>query len=224
VIQIRCDIEAFKSIYTNVEHEQLPFAASLALNNTAKGAQSFVREGERANFTIRRDWVLMESVKISHFSTKREDPMYARIQVGDKADFMEKFESGTTKTSRTGGNIAVPIMARPSRGGLVPDSLRPKNLNLHAVGGAIRGDQRTFMLTTRSGRKGIFQRIGNARSRRLSKLSGSFEGDVVLLYWLTPSVPTPATLHFEERVKEAVTRLWAQEFERAFEQAMETAR
>ncbi len=212
MIQIRCDIEAFKSIYTNAEKEQIPFAASLALNNTAKGAQSFVCEGERANFVIRRDWVLTESVKITHFSTKHEDPMYTRIQVGDKADFMNKFEGGGTKTSRSGGNIAVPIMARPGKAGLVPESLRPRNLHLLPYGRSIRGDQRTFIMDVQGGRKGIFQRTGPGKR------------DYILLYWLTPSVPIPANLHFEERVIQAVEKLWAQEFERAFEQAMDTAR
>lgn len=212
MIQIRCDIEAFKAVYTNAEKEQIPFAASLALNNTGKGAQSFVREGERANFVIRRDWVLTESVKITHFSTKHEDPMYTRIQVGDKADFMNKFEGGGTKTSRSGRNIAVPIMARPGKAGLVPLNLRPKNLQLHSVGNAIRGDQRTFLMTTSSGKQGIFQRTGAGKR------------DYILLYWLTPSVPIPANLHFEERVIQAVEKLWVREFERAFEQAMDTAR
>ena len=212
MIQIRCDIEAFKAVYTNAEKEQIPFAASLALNNTIKGAQVFAIQGMRENFIIRRNWVTQEAAKITHFSNKHEDPMYARIQVGDKADFMNKFEGGGTKTSRSGRNVAVPIMARPSRAGLISVSLRPKNLNLHAVGGAIRGDQRTFIMTTGGGRQGIFQRTGPGKR------------DYILLYWLTPSVPIPASLHFEARVAEAVGRLWVQEFERAFEQAMATAR
>jgi hypothetical protein len=212
MIQIRCDIEAFKSIYTNVEKEQLPFAASLALNNTIKSAQVFVIQGMRENFIIRRDWVTKEAAKITHFSNKHEDPMYARIQVGDKADFMNKFEPGGTKTSRAGRNVAVPIMARPGKAGLVPLNLRPKNLQLHSVGRTIRGDQHTFIMTTSSGKQGIFQRTGAGKR------------DYILLYWLTPSVPIPASLHFEERITEAVSRLWVQEFERAFEQAMDTAR
>lgn len=212
MIQIRCDIEAYKAIYTNVEKEQLPFAASLALNNTTKGAQAFVQQGIRENFVIRRDWVLTEGVKISHFSNKRDDPMYTRIQVGDKADFMEKFQPGGTKTSRAGKNVAVPILARPGKTGLVPLNLRPKNLHLRSVGRAIRGDQHTFLMTTAGGKQGIFQRTGSGKR------------DYILLYWLTPSVPIPANLHFEERVIQAVEKLWVQEFERAFQQAMDTAK
>lgn len=212
MIQIRCDIEAFKAVYTNLEKEQIPFAASLALNNTVKGAQVFAVQGMQQNFYIRTDWVTREAAKITHFSNKHEDPMYARIQVSDKADFMNKFEKGGTKTSRSGRNVAVPILARPSKAGLVPLNLRPKNLHLRSVGNALRGLQRTFMMTTAGGKRGIFQRTGSGKR------------DYILLYWLVPSVPIPASLHFEARVAEAVGRLWRREFEAAFEYAMDTPR
>lgn len=212
MIQIRCDIEAFKKVFTDAEKEQIPFAVSQAVNDVALAGQDMLRQKESANFVIRRPWVLQESVKISHFSTKREDPIHARIQVGDKADFMNKFEPGGVKTSRTGHNIAVPIMARPGKAGLVPANLRPKNLHLHSVGRAIRGDQRTFIMTTRSGRQGIFQRTG----------SGS--RDYILLYWLTPRVPIPANLQFEQTMTDAVARYWVSSFEERFAAAMATAR
>jgi len=212
MIQIRCDIEALNKVCTDAEKEQIPFAASQATNDVAKAGQGMLWDAMRQNFLIRRPWVLQESVKITHFSTKRDNPIHTRIVVGDKADFMDKFEPGGVKTSRSGRNIAIPILARPGRGGVVPPELRPKNLHLHAVGKTTRGDQRTFLMKTRSGREGIFQRTGPGPR------------DYILLYWLTPQVPIPANLHFEATFRDAVERLWAKSFEQRFADAMASAR
>lgn len=212
MIQIRCDIEAFKKVFTDAEKEQIPYATSRSLNITAKEAQAALQGAMRQNFIIRRPWVLQEGVKIKHFSDKRDNPMYTRIEVGEKADFLEKFETGGTKTPRSSANLAVPIAARPSKSAVVPPHLWIKSLQLHPVGKTVRGNEHTFVMQTRSGRKGIFQRTGPGKR------------DYVLLYWLTPSVPIPPALHFEETIRRVVEERWPKNFEQFFAEAMRTAR
>jgi hypothetical protein len=210
MIQIHVDTRAFERGMTELVKEQLPFAASRALNITTKEAQSGIQSRMRSNFTIRRDWVTQQ-IKIKHFSDKHDDPMYTTIEVDPKADFLDKFEEGGVKTPRSSANLAVPIGARPNKSAIVPPQLRIKNLHLHAVGKAIRGDQRTFLMRA-GGRQGIFQRTGPGKR------------DYILLYWLTPSVPIPRSLHFVETVMRIVEDRWARNLEQFLTEALATAK
>lgn len=211
MITVQVDTAPITAALNSIHEDQVPFAASLALNNTAKGAQAAIREGIQQRFTIRRDWVL-EQIKIPKFSTKRDDPMSVMITTTQPGDFLDKFEAGGTKKPRLGVNVAVPIMARPSRGQIVPDNLRPKRLNLHEQGHRIVGDQRTFLIELRNGKRGIFQRVGPGRD------------GIRLLYWLTPSVPIPASLRMVRTAVDVVDELWAINFEEARERAVSTAK
>lgn len=211
MIQITVSTREFESQLTALNEDQLPFATSLALNNTAKGAQGAIRDGVQERFIIRRDWVLLQ-IKIPRFSKKVDTPMSVTITTTPPGDFLDKFEPGGTKRPRLGTAIAVPIDARPSRAAIVPDDLRPKRLNLREQGRRVIGDRRTFLLELRNGRRGIFQRVGPGRD------------GVRLLYWLTPSVPIPASLRFVRTATEFVDELWAVNFEEAWARALATKR
>lgn len=211
MIQIHVDVAALTRSVEDIYVRQIPYAASRALNDTALDAQRRERGGLERRFIIRRPWVLQQ-IKIPEFSNKSQgEILRARIEVGSNADFLDKFEPGGTKTSRGGRNVAVPIAARPVRSAVVPEALRPKALGLHRQGARTIGAQRTFLLTLRSGRQGIFQRTGPGRD------------GVRLLYWLTPSVPIPASLRFVATVEQVVQEMFAVNFRLRFDEAKRTA-
>lgn len=213
MITIHVDERPFLDLMTGIAEEQIPYATSRALNDTTTDAQAAIRTGMKSGgeFLIRRDWVL-DQIRVPKFSNKNDDPMRTVLDVSEKADFLDKFEQPGTKTSRVGSHVAVPIMARPSRGSIIMDGLRPKNLHLQRVGRAIRGDQRTFLVRLKSGREGIFQRVGPRKD------------DVQLLYWLTPSTPIPGILHFETTAERTIEKMWETNFRRRFDEAMRSAR
>ena len=214
MIKILFDIPALKGILSDTANEQIPYAASRALNDTALAGQEDQRQGMRARFRVKRPDFLDRSVKIPRFSTKRDAPLQITVMIdpnpNSRGPLWDKFEPGGTKTATRGQSVAVPMAI--ARGGIVPDGMRPKQLKLHASGRRVIGDQRTFLLEY-SGRRGIFQRTGPK------------QGDVRLLYWLTPSVPIPASLQFGQTLTPDMLReLFALNFEVRFAEAMRTAK
>lgn len=214
VIQIHFDLPALHGILSDVAEEQIPYATSRALNDTALGGQEDQRQGMRARFRIKRPDFLDRSVKIPRFTTKRDPELKISLIIdpnpNNRGPLWDKFEPGGTKTPTHGQSIAVPMAI--TRGGIVPDGMRPKQLNLHASGRRVIGDQRTFLLEY-NGRRGIFQRTGPK------------QGGVRLLYWLTPSVPIPPSLEFNKTLTPDILReLFAINFEARFAEAMRTAK
>lgn len=215
MIQIHIDVPTFQGILSDTADEQIPFAVSRALNDTAMGGQEDMRQGARARFRIKRPDFLDRSVKIPKFSTKKDAVLSVSVVMDygpdGRGQVWDKFEPGGIKTPTRGQSIAVP-MAVAARGAIVPDGMRPRQLKLHTVGRRVIGDQRTFLLEY-SGKRGIFQRTGPK------------QGDVRLLYWLTPSVPIPASLEFGKTLTpELLRELFALNFETRFAEAMATAK
>src|SRR5690606_21849287 len=103
-----------------LERQQIPFATSLALNETAKRAQGEQRKGMARHFTLRRKQWADRSVKIQPFSNKRTLAVTLKIDPpGGKADIFSKFEDGGTKTPKDGKRLAVPDEVRRSKVGVV---------------------------------------------------------------------------------------------------------
>lgn len=211
---LRVDTSEAEQFLEGLHKDQIPFAASLALNNTAKAAQRGLQTHLASTFILRRaDFVLKEAVKIPAFSTKTDDPMAVEVLATERADFMHKFESGITKTSITGGALAVPIEARPSKSALIPRQLRPKQLQLrgHATSGAqdqFKGKLGTFTIRG----LGILQRLhGHIRGTRL-------------LYLFRRSAKTPPSLRYQEIGRRIVAKVWPENFAAAFARAIRTAK
>jgi len=213
MLQFHLDLKAFEDILTDAKDRQIPFATSRALNDVALGVQSSEREGIGRRFILRRpDWIL-KGVKIPRFSNKNDKPISVSVEMDQGAgrgNIMSKFEGGGTKTSTAGHDVAVPIAARPAITDIVPAELRPKALELQQVGNSVRGKNRTFLVTLKSGKRGIFQRVG--------------PGNIRLLYWLTPSVQLPAILEFYANAKARIPALWVEAFRKRFAEAKATAK
>ena len=168
--------------------DQMRFAASLALNLTAKGIQAEEREGLKERFTIRRAYVL-QGIKISKFSTKRN--LEAHIEVDPSRGFLFKFEEGGITRPR-GRSFAVPTKAaKRTKTGVLRRAQRPKALELkfHGRGSkaeVFKGKRRTFLIRRADGSGAIFQRVGRKRS-----------GDLRHLFSFTPEAQIDPDLQFE---------------------------
>ena len=126
--------------------DQVPFATSLAINQTARGIQTEQRAGMRQRFTIRRAYVL-QGVKFSKFSTKRD--LEAIVEIDPTRNFLFKFEEGGTVRPR-GTRLAVPDEVRRGKTGVVSRVMRPRRLEFERWGSGPRaevhrGKKRTFV-------------------------------------------------------------------------------
>ena len=194
--------------------EQVPFATSLAINNTAKGIQAEQREGMKSRFTIRRAYVL-QGVKISKFSTKRD--LEAIVEIDPTRDFLFKFEEGGTVRPR-GTRLAVPDEVRRGKTGVVSRVMRPRRLEFERWGSGPkaevhRGKRRTFMIRRPGGTGGIFQRVGRRKSTKLR-----------MLFSFTPQAEVDPTLEFELTAQTVFESTFESNFVASFDRAVRTAR
>ena len=194
--------------------DQIPFATSVAINDTTKGIQAVQREGMKRRFTIRRAYVL-QGVKISKFSTKRD--LEAHIEIDPSRGFLFKFEEGGTVRPR-GTRFAVPDEVRRTKTGVVSRVLRPRSLGFKRSGSGPRGEvfrgkKRTFMIRRPDGTGAIFQRFGRRRATRLR-----------MLFSFTPKAKIEPMLEFEVTAQAVFQENFARNFEAAFDRAVLSAR
>lgn len=214
---LRVDTSEAESFLDGLWKDQIPFAASLALNTTAKDAQRAIQTHVAGAFILRRaDFILRETAKIPRFSNKNDPELSVTIQATQSVDFMHKFEGGITKESITGRQLAIPVAARPSKGELVPQHLRPRELRLRAHRTAtgkvqLKGKFGTFVIKG----VGIFQRDPG---------EASFASEIRLLYLFRRRARTPASLRFREIGERVVRETWPGHWAAAFARAIRTAR
>lgn len=209
-IAVAVDTRPAETYLGGVHRKQIPFAASKALNDTAKQAQKAVRANLAATFILRRpDFILREGAKIPQFSTKER--LEVELQVSRRADMLGKFEKGGEKRPTRSRNLVIPAAARPSIRDVLPTHLRPRKLRLRphgTSGNVLVGRHRTFLIKD----KGLFQRTGPGRS------------DVILLFSMTPRARVTASLHFEDITRRVIRESWPEHFARAFALAVRTAK
>lgn len=193
----------------DVANNQVPFALSQTINAAALAFQSGQRAGMTERFVIRRPWVLGE-VKVAKFSDKRENPMTAIISLSPQvAKFLEKFETGGSKTPERSRSIAAPASAAFPREEVIPMGKRPSAMDLVTKGNTTKGADRTFLLTG-GNRRAIYQRVG--------------PGEIRLLFSLLPDVPISPLLQFQQTAVAIIPAFLRDNFPRFFANAVRTAR
>ncbi len=129
---ITSDIDQATRDCVNFFSEQVPFALSMALNDTAFGVRKQIVE-----VTFNRDFTVRNTVfpkllwKVENKATKKDLSVEVNQQsVGGKFhDYIDRATSGGVKTPR-GANIAVPLDPAGMRGakGAVRKAEKPRNL------------------------------------------------------------------------------------------------
>lgn len=207
--------------------DQIPFAQSRAINDSARDVQRVQRAHQREIWTVRRKSFVDRAVKVKPFAKKhsleavvRYDPPGGRR----RADILTKFESRTVKVSRDGGRIALPTAAVRTPKGSIRKGRRPRDfgLQLESVGpraAVYRGKKGTFMVKRHDGTGGIFQRVRKRRSRSMS-----LSPDVKTLYTFAWSARLTPNLNFRENAVRTVRRRFPRHMRRRFLQSIKTAR
>lgn len=204
---------------------QIPFAASRALNDTAKAFQDEERDDMAREFRLRRPDFVLRAIYIAprDFATKdklnvtiqinpAEDPQRSGVGARGRYDFLNKFEDGGEKVNTIGGqNVAIPTdNLKRNKNEIIPARLWIRNL---LPDPNEMSDPNTKAFIIKSGpRKGIYQRYG--RGGR----------NIRLLYSLKPSTPVPASLHFFKNAQTAWDFYFPFFFSKWFKVAVETAR
>lgn len=222
-ITLDAPMDQVDEFVARVFRDQIPFAESVALNQTAKDFQKNERVRLADVFTLRRKTWAERSIKISPFATKQKREVRIAVDPpGGRGDILGKFETDTTKTPR-GNSVAVPTEYVPRtasgviRQGWRPSQLRRANgddrargkLYLTRTGRIKQATGGTFLVERGGGRGTIFRRKG---------------GEIVPLYHLVPLVRIEPELEFHRTAEKTVQERWATNFVAAFDQAIRTAR
>lgn len=216
------------------------YAVSRALNQVAKEAQEAEREHMKKVFRLRREAFVLRGVKIARgdWATKTSLRVVIQLAYPDQRRFMEQHEEGGIRTRHGGKRLWQPN-EKVFRSRIIGRSnpLHPKNLHLRKKGGAIQGDQRTFLV--RAGRERlILQRIGSGghrgfTSRSIDRLNlhnfgvgkaGQLkarkrrgrEQQTRLLYRLVERVKIPARLEFVGTIDRTVAAEWQEALDKAW--------
>lgn len=206
-------LDAVRRTLSDVDQQQIPFAAKNALNAIGLKAQKVERARMAAVFTLRRrDFIEKQGVKIMQFATK--DRLSLTIGVDSKADFLDKFEAGGTKRARkSAGLLAVPINARRNKADIVTAGQRPRAL-LDRLGERT-GAGSAFIVKRAQGAlgPGIYLRTGRGG-----------HGDPRLMFELRPSARIQPVLQFARTVTLTAREEWPHAFALALRDALKTAR
>jgi hypothetical protein len=214
-VTIRLDTKALEAKLSALQKDQLPFALSLAINNTFLDFQKAERAHFAQVFTERRkDFLEKQGVKrIGPAATKRNLSITAGID--PKADFLVKFEGGTPKTPLSGRNLAIPVDVKRNKADIVTRGNRPRAI-IQRLGNKT-GAGSVFVIqpgqaTRLNVRPGVYQRTG-AKGQK-----------VKLLYAFAPQVKTPRVLAFAQTFKATVDARFQINFSEAMKRAVATAK
>ena len=215
-INVSHDLDALASRLTNLQREQLPFAAAKALTMTVQDVQHELQSEMPSRFTIRRTWTI-QGIRIKP-ATKRE----LTAAVYSRDPFMDLQESGGTKAPigrrvfDYGQYLAVPLDARRTKGDVVKKEDWPQNLI------------KPFIITLHDGRKFLCVRevsMGKRGPRRVSELrKGATQSGIKLMYTLVPKAEVKARLGLHDIARRLVPVRFPANFNDAMAVAIATAR
>src|SRR5574343_512360 len=214
---------------------QIPYATSVAINNTLNDIQKAERAHVRETFTVRRPDFIDRSIYIARDDRARKDKLTGTVRINPSRDVLAKFEEDTVKRGQGGRSLAVPII-RDGQPGLVirrGDAISVKNLMLAAA--AARGGKR-LSRTNRKRKEPVAvdrKRVFLIKSRKTGShllvertgpgVHGRFDNSRVL-WAFRKEVPIEPNLHFREIAREVALRTWQENAADAIDLAIRTAR
>lgn len=203
--------------------DQIPFALARAIVWTSLDFQEAQVEHMERIFEVRSKRFIRFGVKISKFASKRDDPIEGVVEIdppgSDTADILTKFEADTIKLPTRGARLAVPIDAPRTGTGRLRGARSAGGpigrFDFERVGSSnvYKGKRRTFLIEEGQTRGGVFQRVGRGSSSQIRTL-----------FLFTPRVPIEPELDFRENAAKTIQEEFRDNFRRAFDRAVFTAR
>jgi hypothetical protein len=194
-VSIKADVSKAASRLSDLQRKQIPYAVSVALNDTAYAVKQDIVDRVWPGSFEQRNRAFPKALFAVQKATKRswQSVVYQKLD----RDYVSGHIKGVTRTARRGGSIAIPVsVKRGSRG--VPASRRPRALRNTYVAEAGRGE-------------GIWQKGPRQRVPRL-------------MYMLRRMVPNPKRFPFYTEGERTVRRIAPSALEKSLDRAIRTAR
>mgnify|MGYP000033997046 CR=1 FL=1 len=198
-IRVDSNIREFTQWLDHVQRDQVPYAASRAINDVAVDAQDSVVKNLQSVFkNLKRWWLKQQPTGIKvKFSNKKN--LHSRVFTD--VYFAQRQKDGGIKKTKSGKNLAVPLPAVPRK---YRTSSGAKRM--------MRERSNVFKTTTKSGHEIIARRKGKKRY------------PLQVLWILTPTAYVPRRWHIYEVIEKVVKRRFSVHFKKRLDQALATAK
>lgn len=207
---------------------QLPYAYSVAINNTLNSAQSAIQAKLAGEFTLRRADFIQRTIYIAPSDRATKNNLVGTVRVNPARDMLAKFEDGGMKTPQASSTLAVPIFRADDKNIIIKpgDALSVKRLMdsiKNRSGNVLRARVRKGMLHVAADPNKVFL-VTTPNGTFILQRMGPGAGNNRVLYAFKKSVPLPASLHFDETAMSAALASWDTNFNAALDRAIETMR
>ncbi len=159
---------------------QMPFAASRALNEIAKGAAKDLNQSTNQYFD-RPTQFTQRAYRVSRFSNKRNLTAELAPQQIQERYLLPSIRGGVRPQRPSERRLTAAPAWRPGRGARLNTS---GNMSKAAAVKALKGGPDTFMVNKRRGklRPGVYRRIGSGKMRR-------YRVESLILFNQLPNIP-----------------------------------
>ena len=205
-ITVETNLAEFEGWIDKTVLKQMRFATSVTLYETAKQAQEAVRADLPHEFTIRNNWV-SRGIRMSPGSSRAIRNSASgisdmQVEVGTVDEFMRMQAEGGVKKPNKADSVAVPV--REPETEITSRKKWPRR---------VLKEPRTFLWRRPpDSKRFILQRAGDSRY------------PIKRLYTFEPEVRIPKRWPFLEKAEKIVSESYNENFNRAFERAMATAK
>ena len=193
---------------------QMPFAASRALNEVAKGAAKDLNQSTNKYFD-RPTKFTQRAYRVSRFSNKRDLTAELAPQQIQERYLLPSIQGGVRPQRPSERRLAVAPAFRPGRGARL--SKATGNMSKAAMLKALKGGPDIFVIDKRKGklRPGVYRRIGSGKMRR-------YRVESLLLFNQLPNIPKRWPI--QKITQESVKGTWGPALQRYVTEALKTAR
>lgn len=197
-LDIQSNINEFEREATEMELQQVPFAASVAINNSVKDVRRVIVGSTWPKAFVVRNKAFPGVVLRIKFSSKYNLEAVLFDQLG--REYLERHTTGGVKTASGGGNLAIPINVPRTGTGRIPKSKKPRALTAKKSTRIVRG---------KGGKNLIIER---------------FKGQTVVRYVLSPSAKIDSRFRFYEDAADTFERVIAGHWNSAMDRALRSSK
>ncbi|MCE2836603.1 MAG: hypothetical protein LW834_06545 [Cyanobium sp. 49614_E6] len=192
---------------------QMPFAASRALNEVAKGAAKDLNRSTTQYFD-RPTQFTQRAYRVSRFSNKRDLTAELAPQQIQERYLLPSIQGGVRPQRPSERRLTAAPAWRPGRGAKLNAS---GNMSRAAAVKALKGGPDIFTIDKRKGklRPGVYRRIGSGKMRR-------YRVESLLLFNQLPNIPKRWPI--QKITQDSVRGTWGPALQRYVTEALRTAR
>jgi hypothetical protein len=222
-MELNIKVEGIKELQaklTDLQQNQVPYAVSRALNDTADEVQAKILETLPSEFTLRTGWY--NPWTPFGFKVKKSTKSDLRAAISTVAPWMTMQETGGTKVAHNGHQyICIPTdNVRPNKSSLVPESMKPAYL---LRGFTLKGSNKRKGLGKRAENTGVQAFIGTIHSTFGIWMRTQDRG-VKLMYLMVSQAKITPRLDFYGQAKRTVDIIWPQALAKWIKEAIRTAK